>query len=451
MKRNIYETTTRGMFAPLLLCLLIFAFSPAAAKTPPPEVCGDILQNFPATPAPAMRTAPTFAPPVDGPVTEADMKQVIAWIANKVAVDRLPYCYKRSETRGAGVPLSRACPPGQENNAGLCYPVCERGFKGAGPVCWASCPQGFTDIGAFCQKPAAYGRGAGYALWDKDKCNNENPQGCEQNAALFYPKCRAGFQAVGSNVCSPICPSGFADTGTGCTKPSRPRGAGTTPSCGNGLEKDGALCYPACTDGMKGVGPVCFQQCSGDRPTDCAAGCSTTSGVCASVTVNQVSSTLSAAASLISMGSGSGSLVGKVADKFGEVLDAAGQAGKSEDLVATVKVLLDRAITDFSGDFAAMTTDEVNQTIDDAFTPEAAEQIKQEWARVQFQIMWSNKGTLTKMKNGLPPNVIQTMQATLKLATEIDPTGLAGAIGAFAHPICEYDVEFPAVRSGRKR
>jgi hypothetical protein len=42
------------------------------------------------------------------------------------------------------------------------------------------------------------------------------------------------------------------------------------------------------------------------------------------------------------------------------------------------------------------------------------------------------------------------MQSVLKLASEIDPTGLTGAIGAFAQPICEYDVQFPNVRTGRK-
>ena len=51
-----------------------------------------------------------------------------------------------------------------------------------------NCPGGFQDHGLFCRKPQAYGRGAGYALWDKNKCHREHRQGCEQHGLLFYPR-----------------------------------------------------------------------------------------------------------------------------------------------------------------------------------------------------------------------------------------------------------------------
>ena len=83
-------------------------------------------------------------------------------------------CWKDAYGRGVGVPIS-ACSDGLQKDAGLCYPYCRDGYTGVGPVCWQNCPSGFTDTGVDCLKPSAYGRGAGYALWDKDKCEQQNP------------------------------------------------------------------------------------------------------------------------------------------------------------------------------------------------------------------------------------------------------------------------------------
>lgn len=141
-------------------------------------------------------------------------------------------------------------------------------------------PKGFRDDGLYCAKPAAYGRGAGYPLWQKDKCNREHQdvggcekvtkstflvffsflsplhasafallfyafnsvsslhcqiyadlpvkiQMCPQNGALYYPKCKQNFHNVGCCICSPDCPSGWTDIGVSCKKPeSYGRGTG---------------------------------------------------------------------------------------------------------------------------------------------------------------------------------------------------------------------------------
>lgn len=89
-----------------------------------------------------------------------------------------------------------------------------------------SCPTGFTDTGAHCLKPAAYGRGAGYVIWPTRPCSNPpipdvNPGGCEQCLALDYPRCNFGFQPVGCNICSPICPAYSTDIGISCQKSFR--------------------------------------------------------------------------------------------------------------------------------------------------------------------------------------------------------------------------------------
>src|SRR5262249_38541539 len=38
---------------------------------------------------------------------------------------------------------------------------------------------------------------------------------------LVYPKCKTGFHAVGTNFCSPDCPSGWDDWGVSCRKQNR--------------------------------------------------------------------------------------------------------------------------------------------------------------------------------------------------------------------------------------
>ena len=61
------------------------------------------------------------------------------------------YCWLWSKGRGVGT-IPTSCNDGKENNAGLCYPPCDRasGYRGVGPVCWLDCPRDYTDTGLFC-------------------------------------------------------------------------------------------------------------------------------------------------------------------------------------------------------------------------------------------------------------------------------------------------------------
>jgi pimeloyl-ACP methyl ester carboxylesterase len=131
------------------------------------------------------------------------------------------------------------CPAGRTLDEGMCYLPCTAGMTGAGPVCWKNCPAGWTDYGVGCTKPAPYGRGTGYPWKFGDglnnngmlgRCTKANSQGCEMYGAIAYPKCRAGFHAVGCCICTPDCPSGTTDTGATCTKSTASRGTPTSPS-----------------------------------------------------------------------------------------------------------------------------------------------------------------------------------------------------------------------------
>lgn len=169
--------------------------------------------------------------------------------------------------------VSNACPSGTryiDGNTprnGRCQSPCKSGYTMQGMTCVAICPKGFRDDGAYCAKGASYGRGAGFpwtfgdALNDdgmKSRCEAAHGRGnCEKKGAIFFPKCRDGYSAFGSNVCSPTCPSTMTDIGVSCRKGSYD--SAPAASCGS----DGYLydneCYPGCasqSQSSRGVGII---------------------------------------------------------------------------------------------------------------------------------------------------------------------------------------------------
>nr|AIG55474.1 secreted protein [Thraustotheca clavata] len=200
-------------------------------------------------------------------------------------------CLRDGVGRGVGVFAENQCQPGEEAYGALCYPKCKEGYERVGCcICrkkGCSGAQDVTDIGASCTKPKAYGRGVGYALWNKDKCDAENAQGCEKNGAMWYPKCKPGFHAFGCCICTPDCPTGTHDDGAFCRKDHYGRGAGASRlGCKAGLDKSGFMCYPPCSEGYNGVGPMCWPKCGGDAPFSCGLFCTSTAATCASSAVD---------------------------------------------------------------------------------------------------------------------------------------------------------------------
>jgi hypothetical protein len=146
-----------------------------------------------------------------------------------------------------------SCAPGQENDAGLCYPPCRDGYTGAGPVCWSltKCPSGYRDDGLYCFKPDSYGRGVGTPISISTKCSYykgtkvikscKTTSTCgskEECIGLCYNSCRDGYYAAGCNVCSAHCPSGMTDIGVSCMKGSYGRGMGKVPDYRNSTNED---------------------------------------------------------------------------------------------------------------------------------------------------------------------------------------------------------------------
>ncbi|RHY23730.1 hypothetical protein DYB32_009079 [Aphanomyces invadans] len=119
-----------------------------------------------------------------------------------VPFDPLPMvCRRKGVGRGAATSFENQCKMREEAYGALCYPMCEKEYEKVGCcVCrkkGCSGVEGFTDLGASCTKPAAYGRGAGYGLWEEDRCKKENGGTCEKNGLMWYSPCKAGFHSAG--------------------------------------------------------------------------------------------------------------------------------------------------------------------------------------------------------------------------------------------------------------
>jgi hypothetical protein len=258
------------------------------------------------------------------------LKLICLWVVLLLFVVAVPStmaadatgCWKQTKTIGVGkVPN---CAPGQDKDAGLCYKKCDAGFHGVGPVCWGKCNEGYHDDGATCRRDAhifgkgSYGRGAGYALWDKGKCEKAHGS-CEKYGAIWYPKCKDGYDNVGCCVCrQKTCPSGYHDDGATCRrdvhiygKPSKGRGVGTVPkTCPADIPHfQAGLCYKQCPAGYKGYGPVCWKRCTynniiakaggANMPTECGAACSPSSQACATFTQQLVAAGLKIASDIV--------------------------------------------------------------------------------------------------------------------------------------------------------
>lgn len=394
------------------------------------------------------------------PLTVNEMAHVMQWISVKTSAARLPFCWRQSYGRTAGKPM--ICNAGyNQDTAGLCYKPCGTDEKGIATFCYKNCPAGFRDDGLYCGKPAAYGRGAGYVIWDEAKCKRENPIGCEKWGAIWYPKCKPNFHNVGGNICSPDCPQGWEDIGVSCKKPNYAREVKPLQTCAPGLEQSGALCYPKCQNAYTGVGPVCWQNCPSQQDVDCGAGCATTKGQCAKGVFTMASAPIIAAvkiAALIVTFGGSSAATGgaaaataggklalqspklvklaKIAADLQRIYNANAAAIKGASVAKTVlgsiKSQSDLFATEFAKNFGDMTSPEIEKEIDRRFSPEAAFEVKRQWGIHHLGLM-------------MEANSINTAKNVIDIAGIADPTGLVGVVSAFTNPLCKDDTPFPTV------
>jgi hypothetical protein len=344
---------------------------------------------------------------------------IAAIFSTSPAIGQNTYCWKDSYTRGVGT-IPSDCAFSQEKQGLLCYPKCNDGYTGVASVCWQNCPDGFTDDGAFCRKPAAYGRGWGYAWQIQDgfsnagmlsRCEAAEGRPCEMWGAMAYPTCKDGFTPFGSNVCTPVCPSGMTDIGVSCAKQTYTRPTATA-TCAPGQVYEAGLCYVTCRPGYEGVGPVCWGACPTDKPYPCAAGCATNANTCAQATTDQVLSVLQAVSSIaleaVSFGTSTAVVRG---------IEAGVKAGTKLGVSAAAK---------------SMTTAVTRKTVVDAIQ-NAAVSAGKSIATTEAETIATALGTydvqaLGQVAAGADPPDFDW--------TSLDPTGIASIVQAYNHPVC---------------
>lgn len=342
------------------------------------------------------------------PLTASDLKTIIGWMNRRVNAANQPYCYRLSNGRGAGVPLS-TCDASTEKDGALCYPKCKAGYKGVGPVCWQSCPSGYVDTGAFCHVDKALTKNGDWSCPEWYSCRKVCPSGYT-NAGLFCA------------LTTPSNPPGWKGDGLDLIKDSYGRGAGGVLKCAANEEQSGALCYPSCGAGYHGVGPVCWQNCSADK-VDCGVGCARDKAACASSTVDMVISPLMLAANILTLG-GSSEIEAAQTE-----LKAAAKAGDT----AAAKAAFGRMLEGYADNLAKMTTADVAKAIEAKLAKNAARWVAKEYAKVQYYLK-------VKGESGGP-----TAESFARDLAGLDPTGVAGVVEAYTQPKCAADEPMPPV------
>lgn len=332
------------------------------------------------------------------------------------------FCWKSSYGRGVGT-VPGDCTFDQQKQGLLCYPKCRDGYTGFVASCFQNCPEGFTDSGAVCTKGAAYGRGAGYAWQIQDGFNNNGMlsrcqaaerRPCEMWGAIAYPTCKTGYNAVGANICSPVCPAGMTDMGVSCAKQSYTRQT-IAPKCAAGQVYDAGLCYAGCKPSYQGVGPVCWGGCPPATPFQCGGGCAKDQTTCAAMTADMVISTINMAVTWASF-----ALPG-----VGGVVTAAFKEGLKDTIMAAVKAAMATG-----GTF--LTKQVVAQAVKGA-SAKAGVPIKDATVNTWADVF----DTMQKAGAGTPADVARANDVFNSIPVEmLDLTGISAVVRSYTHPVC---------------
>lgn len=327
------------------------------------------------------------------------------------------FCWKDSTPRGIGT-VPEACEPGRERIGLLCYTKCPAGTKRVGFDCHSVCPDGMRDDGLFC-RAAEYGRGAGYPAafgefnldGARARCAKENPQGCEQNGLVIYPKCKAGYEAFGCCICRPKQPNCSAlgmnpGVDLSCAKKVT-IGDPVTGACGSNQQKDAGLCYSQCASGYTGIGPVCWAgvpKVDGKSWVECGMGAAKDSLTCAKIIGGQVYSVGNLAINIASLGTSTS-------------LTAGMSAPEKASRLAKITQEFTRLKTQW--DVLVKTNQQVKAAVQVFDTANAA-----------------RKGYVAMNTLGSATTEEDMIRAAAQMAAIIDPSGVASVVGAYTYPKC---------------
>jgi hypothetical protein len=416
-------------------------------------------------------------------LTQDEIKRVMDWIKYKVTQVKNPFCWKGAYNRGPGVGGS-TCSVSRERIGDLCYPTCPSGYVRSGVDCAQTCPSDFNDAGLACNKKGdGYERWV-YALWESQRCGNENPQGCEQCLLSYVPKCKPGFQpSWACNWCDitpPNCASYGLNNGIGisCLKKVLLNGLSFTPlTCTANQSNYLGSCFAPCNATHPvGFFDWCGVVCSPDQ-YDCGLACAKDSSTCQRATADAIIGPIVFALNVASLGLGIpigdvATIVFKNIDGVKQTVAGLTQLGialvdsvkkleaiippervklvtnfrdpKTYEIVETIEEIRDVAVpfyealnlyhNSFADDFARLTSAVINSELDKRYHPSVTRFLKTTWASVDFKEMAA-------------ANTWAIVDEALKFlaAPPIDFLGLARVVRAYAKPICDAFLPFPCI------
>ncbi len=431
--------------------------------------------------------ANNMAVPTDNPALgPEDLTKVMEWLAVQVSAEQLPFCYRQSYARQKTpyVPAGKCISKKDNTSLVDCMEPCPAGkWLDKREKCTGRnwCPDGYADgEGGRCVKPAAYGRGAGYA-WQFDginldgataRCEKEHgKENCEQCIAIIYEKCKPGFHPVGCNICSPDCPKDWADDGVSC----KPMNAAITayyaqttdqkhsdsyesrcmPGSTSYLNTAGG-CFESCTNKNDTfAGPTCFGSCPSQNPVGCLAGCAKDTKSCVfdaggkfiaagMLAINIATFGAAGAAESEVNGAVAGSTAlaresSKLTVIFNGIKEALPKIGKVGSVAITagqtVKGKVEQYQKEFSDNFALLTSDEIARKVDTQFGlgPAGRDWLKKQWGLNHLQ-----------MRNPNDSNEWANFKLVLT-ALSLEPTGIVSVVNAFLSPKCLDDKPIPRV------
>ena len=489
----------KGAFAVLyVIARSEFIGTAVAAPAPAPA---------PVAQAPAAAQVPDDAVYEDVPdMTDEDVALIMHWIRTEVTGARLPYCWRQSKPRGAGVFPGRVadCPAGYTNNGATCG-------RGADTIAalsiTASCPAGYTNNG-----PAGCGRGMDSytkgSIFTKCRDGYRNDGFfCTRDVSLLGPDsfvCPDGYFKV-NFLCHKNCPAGYTNTGETCFKGVDTLGIGSMlckpgeqkigarcfpagQSCYNNQEEQTGLCYDKCAAGFDGAGPICWQACPKDW-TGCAAGCGKTKAECAMTTIDQILGPVIIAANIATLGAATEGTAAadagikgteetvQIAVKGGRIARWAASAGsksgkllgKAVEALQTVKPAgLEKGANVFKRIFAAKTgtglklintgkqiaaaahksvedyTDAYASEFDKNTSPDINKAIDENFLP-KTALFLKKSWAIIQIGEMAETNHWVIAQDVMSAVSIVDISGVTGLVNAYAKPICQSVAPFPCV------
>jgi hypothetical protein len=362
-------------------------------------------------------------------ISSDDLKKVVKWIQDEVAIISTPYCNRGKYYRPGIVPSK--CYDGEMKLGALCYPNCGPNQEVWGLSCCDKCPDGyFGSTTNTCQNHPSDGLKTGGI--------------CPAGYGDFTWYCYRGWLP---DKVDKICPPGYAIGFTGCeccrvwldVKWRNSYGIGNSHipfACSDqGYTNTDGLCHPPPNPGYSCIGIGCKENCP--KWTEVCGGplgdgCSPSQVQCASAITQMFTNVGLVLINVLSLGT---------ASEFTAIAKMAAMAKKIKDMkeietginVAAggnqIALLIKDAIKLSETTLAGITSPAIESVID-CFYPRGTpnyNQIAQAWAGVLIAATLKADG----------------IQVAVFIASVIDPTGIIGLWDAFNNPACTQHTDFP--------